>query len=66
MTNKNDISFFERYLTIWVALCIALGVSLGALAPEFAKTLDAMNINVNGAPVVSIPIAIAENPGNGA
>lgn len=59
MTNKiNDISFFERYLTIWVALCIVLGVSLGALAPEFAKTLDAMNINVNGAPVVSIPIAI--------
>jgi ACR3 family arsenite transporter len=50
MTNKiNDISFFERYLTIWVALCIVLGVSLGALAPEFAKTLDAMNINVNGA-----------------
>ena len=59
MTTKiNDISFFERYLTIWVALCIILGVSLGALAPEFAKTLDAMNINVNGAPVVSIPIAI--------
>jgi len=59
MTNKiNDISFFERYLTIWVALCIVLGVSLGALAPEFAKTLDAMNIKVNGAPVVSIPIAI--------
>ena len=59
MTYKiNDISFFERYLTIWVALCIVLGVSLGALAPEFAKTLDAMNINVNGAPVVSIPIAI--------
>jgi len=59
MTNKlNDISFFERYLTIWVALCIVLGVSLGALAPEFAKALDAMNINVNGAPVVSIPIAI--------
>ena len=59
MTNKiNDISFFERYLTIWVALCIVLGVSLGALAPEFAKTLDAMNINVNGAPVVSITIAV--------
>ena len=59
MANKiNDISFFERYLTIWVALCIVLGVSLGALTPEFAKTLDAMNINVNGAPVVSIPIAI--------
>jgi len=59
MTEKtNDIGFFERYLTVWVALCIVIGVALGALAPEFAKTLDSMNINVNGAPVISIPIAI--------
>ena len=59
MTERaNDIGFFERYLTVWVALCIALGVFLGAVVPEFAKTLDAMSINVNGAPVVSIPIAI--------
>ena len=59
MTEKsNDIGFFERYLTVWVVLCIAIGVLLGAVAPEFAKTLDAMSINVNGAPVVSIPIAI--------
>ncbi|MCK5188640.1 MAG: arsenical-resistance protein, partial [Methylococcales bacterium] len=59
MTEKsNDIGFFERYLTVWVVLCIVIGVLLGAVAPEFAKTLDAMSINVNGAPVVSIPIAI--------
>ncbi len=55
---SNDIGFFERYLTVWVVLCIAVGVLLGAVVPEFAKTLDAMSINVNGAPVVSIPIAI--------
>lgn len=59
MTDKNnDIGFFERYLTVWVVLCIVIGVLLGAVAPEFAKTLDAMSININGAPVVSIPIAI--------
>ena len=59
MTEKtNDIGFFERYLTVWVALCIVTGVALGALAPEFSKTLDSMNIIVNGAPVISIPIAI--------
>ena len=59
MTEKsNDIGFFERYLTVWVVLCIAIGVLLGAVVPEFAKTLDAMSIDVNGAPVVSIPIAI--------
>ena len=39
-------------------LCTAVGISLGVVAPEFAKTLDAMSINLNGAPVVSIPIAI--------
>ncbi len=49
---------FERYLTVWVGLCIIFGILLGAYAPEFAKTLDAMSIDVNGAPVVSIPIAI--------
>lgn len=55
---KYDMGFFERYLTLWVGLCIVLGVLLGAYAPEFAKTLDGMNIYVNDAPVVSIPIAI--------
>ncbi len=49
---------FERYLTLWVALCIVGGIILGKLAPGLAKTLDGMAIVVNGAPVVSIPIAI--------
>ncbi len=49
---------FERYLTVWVGLCIAGGILLGKLAPNLAKTIDGMAITVNGAPVVSIPIAI--------
>ena len=49
---------FERYLTAWVALCIAGGILLGKLAPGLAKTLDGLAIYVHGAPVVSIPIAI--------
>lgn len=49
---------FERYLTLWVALCIAGGILLGKIAPGLAKTLDGMSIFVDGAPVVSIPIAI--------
>lgn len=51
-------SIFERYLTLWVALCIVGGILLGKIAPDLAKTLDEMSININGAPVVSIPIAI--------
>jgi len=51
-------NLFERYLTLWVALCIAGGIILGKLAPEVARALDGMALRVNGAPVVSIPIAI--------
>ncbi len=53
------LNVFEKYLTIWVALCIVGGIVLGKLAPGVAQSLDAMAIYVNGAPVVSIPIAIA-------
>ncbi len=49
---------FERYLTVWVALCIVAGIALGKVAPGMAKTLDGLSVFVNGAPVVSIPIAI--------
>ncbi|QTA79661.1 Arsenical pump membrane protein [Desulfonema limicola] len=65
MSHKNLVqddrkmtSIFERYLTVWVGLCIAGGIILGKTAPDFAKTLDSMSIMVNGAPVVSIPIAV--------
>ncbi len=54
----NKLGFFERYLTLWVALCVVAGIMLGAVAPQFAKTMDSLSINVNGAPVVSIPIAV--------
>jgi ACR3 family arsenite transporter len=52
------LGFFERYLTLWVLLCIGGGILLGRIAPGFARSLDAMALEVNGAPVVSIPIAI--------
>lgn len=55
---QNTMSIFERYLTVWVGLCIVFGILLGQLAPGFARTLDSMSININGAPVVSVPIAI--------
>ena len=53
-----SMNVFERYLTIWVALCIIVGIILGKIAPAIASTLDGMAIYVNNAPVVSIPIAI--------
>jgi ACR3 family arsenite transporter len=51
-------SIFERFLSLWVVLCILAGIGLGKLAPGLARYLDGLAISVNGAPVVSIPIAI--------
>jgi arsenite transporter len=48
-----SLNVFERYLTIWVALCIVAGILLGRFFPEVAVSLDAMSLYQ-----VSIPIAI--------
>jgi len=55
---SKGLSFFERYLSFWVILCILAGILLGKLAPKVATSLDGLAIYVNKAPVVSIPIAI--------
>jgi len=52
------LGFFERYLTVWVGLCIVIGIVLGRIAPRVAVYLDGLAISVDGAPVVSIPIAV--------
>ncbi len=52
------LSFFEKYLTLWVILCISVGIVLGKLVPHVATFLDSLAIYVGEAPVVSIPIAI--------
>ncbi|MEA5571460.1 ACR3 family arsenite efflux transporter [Calothrix sp. UHCC 0171] len=49
----SNLSFFERYLTVWVFLCIFAGITLGKLFPGVALALDAMSVYQ-----VSIPIAI--------
>jgi ACR3 family arsenite transporter len=56
--NSKGLNVFEKYLTIWVILCIAAGIAMGKLAPGVAQYLDHMAIYVNKAPVVSIPIAV--------
>ena len=58
--NKEEkgIGFFEKYLTVWVLLCIIGGIILGKVLPGLAQYLDGLAIYVGDAPVVSIPIAI--------
>jgi len=56
--NQGGLNIFEKYLTVWVLLCIMAGILFGKIAPGVAQFLDGLAIYVNGAPVISIPIAI--------
>ena len=38
------ISFFERYLTVWVGLCIVAGIALGQLAPALFKAIGSLEV----------------------
>jgi arsenite transporter len=44
---------FERYLTLWVALCIIAGIVLGQLMPAPFQALGRMNLAE-----VNIPVAV--------
>lgn len=48
-----DLGFFERYLTLWVLLCMAAGIGLGAAFPGAAEVINGFSIEQ-----VNIPIAI--------
>lgn len=53
MEKKQGIGFFERYLTLWVALCIIAGIAVGQWLPAIPQTLSKFEY-AN----VSIPVAI--------
>ncbi len=48
---KPSMSFFERYLTAWVALCIVVGITLGQGLPTLFKTLGALEFAKVNLPV---------------
>lgn len=50
---QQGIGFFERYLTIWVALCIVVGIAIGQFLPMIPDILSQFEY-AN----VSIPVAI--------
>ena len=56
--DRKMTSIFERFLSLWVVLCIVAGILLGKIAPGVAQYLDGWAISVKGAPVVSMPIAV--------
>lgn len=50
---SGGLDFFGRYLTVWVALCIVVGVIIGQVFPPFPQTLSKFEYAQ-----VSIPVAI--------
>lgn len=50
---KKGIGFFERYLSVWVALCIIIGIGVGQFIPAIPESLGKWEY-AN----VSIPIAV--------
>ncbi len=54
MSNESEkMGFFERYLSLWVALCIVGGIVLGKLLGSSITILSEMNIAT-----VNIPVAV--------
>lgn len=55
MQNSKRLAFFERYLTLWVFLCMIAGIMLGKLAPGLISTLSKLEFGKGSQ--VNIPIA---------
>ncbi|MBN2547054.1 MAG: ACR3 family arsenite efflux transporter [Spirochaetes bacterium] len=53
MNDKKGLSFFEKYLTLWVILCIAAGIIIGKFLPAIPDFLNKLEYAR-----VSIPVAV--------
>jgi ACR3 family arsenite transporter len=50
---KKHLDFFDRYLFVWIFVCMGIGLGLGKLFPDLGTSIDKVKIGF-----VSIPIAI--------
>jgi ACR3 family arsenite transporter len=50
------LNFFERYLSLWVLVCMVVGVTLGKLLPDFIAALSKLEFGSGSQ--VNIPIAV--------
>lgn len=55
-TAPKRLGLFERYLSVWVGLCMVAGVGLGRLAPEWIAGLRSLEFGQGSQ--INIPIAI--------
>lgn len=52
------LDFFERYLSIWVLLCMVLGLALGTMAPGLTASLAALEFGEGSQVNIAIAILI--------
>src|ERR1017187_360034 len=55
-TAPKRLAFFERYLTVWVFLCMVVGVAFGKLAPQLTSSLSKLEFGQGSH--VNAPIAV--------
>jgi ACR3 family arsenite transporter len=48
------MSIFERFLTLWVALCIIVGIALGHIAPGLFRAIGALEVAKVNLPVAAL------------
>jgi ACR3 family arsenite transporter len=48
-----SLGIFEKYLTLWIAICIVVGLLVGRFLPEFGQLMDSLKFRQ-----LSIPIGI--------
>jgi ACR3 family arsenite transporter len=52
-TRKESLGIFEKFLTLWIALCIVIGLLVGKFLPQFGQLMDSLKFRQ-----LSIPIGI--------
>ena len=50
------LNFFERYLSLWVLICMVVGIALGKLLPDAITALSKLEFGEGSQ--VNIPIAV--------
>lgn len=50
------LAFFERYLTVWVLVCMVVGIAFGKLLPDLTATLSKMEFGQGSQ--VNVPIGV--------
>lgn len=50
------LNIFERYLSLWVALCMVVGIAIGKIAPQLISALRRLEFGAGSQ--INIPIAV--------